>query len=225
MFDYTYFTSDIPVNNCLYNYTTNIVSFSIENITQSTNIKFKDNYNLTVTMAGGGGGGGSSGAGGGTEQSYQSGGGGGGAGFGKFLFNAIANTEYTYTIGSGGIGGTGATATNYIQCSGSSGTNTIFDTSYGIITATGGDGGQGYMYNGLVIGGNNGIFTDPSNITTIIVNGNGGNGGNGFNNDSGEDLGLGTNGDNSTPQYSIEVIPSNIINIGGGGGGVRCFFK
>ena len=230
MIDYTYFTSDISVNNYLYNPSTNIVSFSIENTDLSTNILFKDNYNLTVTMVGGGGGGGSSGAyeetnPGSFDTGYSSGGGGGGGGIGKIQFSSSTNGNYSFQIGKGGTRGIGANNSgDGTLTTGRPGEDTKISniTDNVTIVASGGDGGNAWLDVGSISGGIPGVLTvtDPTNIITIDISGNGGNGGTGANapnNSPGP--GPGTDGDNSVPSSSIEVIPSNMVFIGGGGGG------
>ena len=229
IFDYTYFTSDISVNNYTYNSSTNIVSFSIENTDLSTNILFKDNYNLTVTLVGGGGGGGSSGYyeeinPGEFKTGYSSGGGGGGGGIGQIMFQSSTDASYNFQVGGGGGGGIGANNINDGTMSeGSQGKDTIISNVFENIeiVATGGNGGNAWMNNqNNVLGGTNGILTisDPNSIITTDISGNGGSGGNGANTPL-QPTGTGTNGTDSVPSTSIEVIPMNTIFIGGGGGG------
>jgi hypothetical protein len=118
---------------------------------------------------------GAGGAGGGAAGNPSAGGGGGGGGYVTQTFPVTSGQVINYTIGAGGIAGTG---------NGNNGGNTTFQT----LTAFGGDGGQSSGNGGA--GGNGGsalggTTTDGQNGSngelTIPLSGSGGNGGNGGN--------------------------------------------
>lgn len=222
-----YFTTSTPYDN--YNETEDLISFSLTTGSSGT-LTFtplvttiNTDISLSLVIVGGGGGGASSGQNGSNtlaNMSWGSGSGGGGAGFGKITLKNII-TSYTYTIGSGGIGGVGTTKPAITGVDGANGGNSTFTTPHGNIVAEGGRGAPSLwtVYGPPPQAGTAGTLTYPSNPDIIAINDcSGGNGGIGVNNDS-SPVNYPTAGSNSTPNQTIEIYDSYNVSFGGGGGG------
>ena len=222
-----YFTTTTQYSN--YYETDDIISFSLTTGSSGTltftQLLTTTNTDISVNLviSGGGGGGASSGqngAGDPVNMSWGSGSGGGGAGFGKINLKNII-TSYTYTIGSGGIGGVGSTTPQITGVDGGNGGDSTFTTPYGDIVAEGGRGAPSLwtVYGPPPQAGTAGTLTYPSNPNIIAINDcSGGNGGIGVNNDS-PPANSPTAGSNSTPIQTIEIYDSSNVSFGGGGGG------
>ena len=153
---------------------------------------------IQIWGAGGGGGGGAA-----TGQPVTGGGGGGGSG--RYVeVNAIiaGGTLLSYTIGNGGVGG-------IVNGNGTQGSSTTLTTNAGVITASGGFGGQNGQATGQggagdYGGGGGGFVGGPGGAGTVQS----GAAGSGLNGGTGGGFGAGVGG-----------IGGSVIDGGGGGGG------
>jgi hypothetical protein len=126
--------------------TQNGINYRVHTFNSSGTLSVTKGGDVEVLMVAGGGGGGSA------ADSYWETGGGGGAGglIHNTGFPVTDGTNYTVTIGAGGIGGLSQTAISPSNRSGD-GSNTTFST----LTAVGGGGGGGAYYSAN-IGGSGG---------------------------------------------------------------------
>lgn len=121
---------------------------------------------LFVDLVGAGGGGGS-GARGAAAQNRSGGGPGGAAGrMQKTLSNIVAGTTTTITVGAGGTGGAVNTVDSGTGINGVAGGNTTFGT---LLTAFGGNVGQGGSAGGTTIGPSTGGSSGLSTGTSVLI--------------------------------------------------------
>ena len=179
-----------------------------------------------LVVAGGAGGGtlGGGGGAGGLRTSFGSSSGGGSSNESKFTYSL--STNYTVTVGSGGVGG----SDNNINTNGSNGSNSVFAS----ITSTGGGGGCSHNVSTANSGGSGGGGASSGNTSTGAAGtanqgyaggdgqpqasgypaGGGGGagavGGDGFNSNTSGDGGAG---------LSVSITGSAVAYAGGGGGG------
>jgi hypothetical protein len=148
--------------------TQNGVTYRVHTFTTSGSLSVKKGGDVEVLMVAGGGGGGS-----GANSFWEAGGGGGAGGLIHSTgFRVEDNTNYTITIGAGGVGGLNQTNTTPSNRSGN-GSNTTFST----LTAIGGGGGGGAYYgpdNGGSGGGAEGRNLYPNGSGTQFQGYNGG---------------------------------------------------
>ena len=167
----------------------------------SGTITFNDSYIVYFTVIGGGGGGGGGGHNNGfNSPAYPSGGGGGAAAGGMISYPVEPGKTYTYTIGTGGVGGEA-------NLSGFNGLDTdISFTGADYVITYGGTGGGGHYAGNM--GGFGGAMEISGNVTQVFDVSGGGNGGDGvfFTNIPGS----GTAGLENSPPI-IQISPTNTI--------------
>lgn len=195
---------------------TNYYYCIFSSITGTNNITFPSNITGQILIVGGGGGGGGG---------FCGGGGGGGNVYYNDSYNFLANTTYTITIGTGGIGAPPWTSSGIIGTTGN--TTTIKIGSTTVLSAGGGTGGRTpygnpYLLDGgntsstVIINGstqtNNYVGQPGKNDGSSNYSGGGGAGAGGNAGPSGNTSGIGGNG------FLSSITGTSIYYAGGGGG-------
>lgn len=160
---------------------------------------------VTRIIVWGQGGGGAGGAGSTNIHGAVGGGGGGAAILTSVVLDVIPNTNYSITIGTGGVGSSMSTNNG----DGGNGANTLFDNKIIFFGAHGGRGGKSFPFSG--IGGS--TSNTCSNTIPMECPGYGGMGGSGYN-QKGKECGIICN-----TNFSFDASGGSSSPSTGGGGG------